>query len=108
MTLCAHTAIRSPSCLLRAVLHRSLHAHVLTMLQPFQLIRCHTSEFIPAPACVGLQRNAQDLITQDSNLDSDVGLNLIQLLGGSSDVYGTKRRRNGASSASDDSFIRTR
>ena len=57
--------------------------------------------------CV-LQRNVQDLITQDSNLDSDVGLNLIQMLGGSNDADGSKRRRNSTSSASDDTALGSR
>lgn len=57
---------------------------------------------------VVLQRNVQDLITQDSSLDSDVGLNLIQMLGGTNDVYGAKRQRNSTSSASDDSALSSR
>lgn len=58
---------------------------------------------LPRWTCLLLQRNVQDLITQDSSLDRDVGLNLIQLLGGSNDVYGAKRRRPSASS--DDSNL---
>ena len=53
----------------------------------------------------GLQRNIQDIITQDNDLDSDVGMNLIQLLGGSNDFYGTKRRRNSCTSASSNDSI---
>lgn len=52
-----------------------------------------------------LQRNIQDIITQDNDLDSDVGMNLIQLLGGSNDFYGTKRRRNSCTSASSNDSI---
>lgn len=86
-----------------------LHANELSTVQCLELAQCHSATcFIPVLTCVGLQRNVQDLITQDSNLDSDVGLNLIQMLGGSNDVYGAKRRRNSASSASDDSFIGSR
>ncbi len=47
-----------------------------------------------------LQRNIQEIISQDNDLDSDVGMNLIQLLGGSNDFYGTKRRRSSCTSAS--------
>lgn len=52
-----------------------------------------------------LQRNIQDIITQDNDLDSDVGMNLIQLLGGSNDFYGTKRRRDSCTSASSNDSI---
>ena len=56
--------------------------------------------------CVALQRNIQEIITQDNDLDSDVGMNLIQLLGGSNDFYGTKRRRSSCTSAnSEDSIL---
>ena len=52
------------------------------------------------------QRSIQEIITQDNDLDSDVGMNLIQLLGGSNDFYGTKRRRSSCTSAtSDDSIL---
>ncbi|KAL3146282.1 3',5'-cyclic-nucleotide phosphodiesterase pde1 [Trebouxia sp. C0010 RCD-2024] len=51
-------------------------------------------------------RNIQEIITQDNDLDSDVGMNLIQLLGGSNDFYGTKRRRSSCTSAaSEDSVL---
>ena len=55
---------------------------------------------------VALQRSIQEIITQDNDLDSDVGMNLIQLLGGCNDFYGTKRRRASCTSAnSDDSVL---
>ncbi|DBA92091.1 hypothetical protein WJX77_006602 [Trebouxia sp. C0004] len=50
-------------------------------------------------------RNIQDIITQDNDLDSDVGMNLIQLLGGSNDFYGTKRRHDSCTSASSNDSI---
>lgn len=53
----------------------------------------------------GLQRNIQEIITQDNDLDSDVGMNLIQLLGGSNDFYGTKRRRDSCTSGSSDDSV---
>ena len=52
-----------------------------------------------------LQRNIQDIITQDNDLDSDVGMNLIQLLGGSNDFYGIKRRCDSCTSASSNDSI---
>ena len=52
-----------------------------------------------------LQRSIQEIITQDNDLDSDVGMNLIQLLGGSNDFYGTKRRRSSCTSASSEDSI---
>ena len=53
-----------------------------------------------------MQRNIQEIITRDKDLDSDVGMNLIQLLGGSNDFYGTKRRRSSCTSAtSEDSVL---
>ncbi|KAL3157196.1 putative 3',5'-cyclic phosphodiesterase pde-3 [Trebouxia sp. C0009 RCD-2024] len=55
---------------------------------------------------INSDRNIQEIITQDNDLDSDVGMNLIQLLGGSNDFYGTKRRRSSCTSAaSEDSVL---
>lgn len=52
-----------------------------------------------------LQRNIQDIITQDNDLDSDVGMNLIQLLGSPNEFYGTKRRHDSCASASSNDSI---
>jgi len=63
--------------------------------------RCKTA----ADRVYALQRNIRDNITQDKNLDSDVGMNLIQLLGSPNEFYGTKRRHDSCASASSNDSI---
>lgn len=62
-------------------------------------MQCEAARHQTDHLSVEMQRNIQEIITQDNDLDSDVGMNLIQLLGGSNDFYGTKRRRSSCTSA---------
>ena len=59
----------------------------------------------PLPPCLQQTKAAERLIAQESGLERDVGQNLMQMLGGQSDVLGKRRRSSAGSVDSDESAL---
>ena len=57
------------------------------------------------PPCLQQTKAAEQLIAQESGLERDVGQNLMQMLGGQSDVLGKRRRSSAGSVDSDESAL---
>ena len=60
---------------------------------------------LPPPPCLQQSKAAERLIAQESGLERDVGQNLMQMLGGQSDVLGKRRRSSAGSVDSDESAL---
>lgn len=58
--------------------------------------------------CLQQTKAAERLIAQESGLERDVGQNLMQMLGGQSDVLGKRRRSSAGSVDSDESALSSR
>ena len=82
-------------------------AHLPTAMH--SLVSCSTTGPAglqwPVPPCLQQTKVAERLIAQESGLERDVGQNLMQMLGGQSDVLGKRRRSSAGSVDSDESAL---